>query len=67
MSEEATEHDLDYVTKKLGLSHGCFQRTMRASPWRHQEFEIERSVYEMYPILKPFRGTVNQLKRLITS
>lgn len=65
LSERLVEEDLDYVLKKLGLSHGHFQQIMRSPPRRHQDFEVERSVYEMHPFLSPLRGPVNLLKRLI--
>ena len=38
---------------------------MRMPPRRHDEFEVERSVYEMYPALRPLRGVANLAKQLI--
>jgi N-acetyl sugar amidotransferase len=65
MPIELAASDLEYVTKKLGLSNLQFEEFMSAPSRRHQDFATERSVYEMYPYLRPLRGGVNQLKRFI--
>ena len=65
LAEELVRSDLPYVIKKLGLSTVQFEQIMRTPPRSHQEFDVEKSVYEMYPYLKPFRGAANQLKKVL--
>jgi N-acetyl sugar amidotransferase len=57
--------DREFVAKKLGFGKDEFEAIMRMPPRRHDEFDVERSVYEMYPALKPLRGAVNLAKRVI--
>ncbi len=59
------EDDIDFVTKKLGFSRDEFDAIMRAAPRPHTDFAVERSVYEMYPALRPFRSVVNTAKRAL--
>jgi len=63
--EQLVEQDLEFVTKKLGLSKAEFEDIMITPPRSHLGYEIEQSVYDSYPYLKPFRGGVNLVKRLI--
>jgi N-acetyl sugar amidotransferase len=57
--------DREFVAKKLGFSKDDFEVIMRTPPRRHDEFEVERSVYDMYPALKPLRGIANLAKQII--
>jgi N-acetyl sugar amidotransferase len=57
--------DREFVAKKLGFSPDEFNALMAMPPRRHDEFEVERSVYDMYPSLRPLRGPANLAKRLI--
>ena len=57
------KQDVEFVTKKLGLSEQDFAEIMQAKPVPHENFEVERSVYEMYPYLRPLRGVVNRVKK----
>lgn len=57
--------DREFVAKKLGFSVDEFEAIMRIPQRRHEEFEVERSVYEMYPALKPLRGAANVVKQLV--
>ena len=63
MDPELVKQDLEFVTKKLGLSEQDFAKIMRAKPVPHESFAVERSVYEMYPYLKPLKGVPNILKK----
>jgi N-acetyl sugar amidotransferase len=62
---ELQEEDLAFVTKKLGFSRAEFDTIMQAAPVSHTAYEVERSVYEMYPALKPLRGAANLVKQAI--
>jgi len=57
------EEDRQFVSKKLGFTLAEFDELMRAPPRPHSDFAVERSVYEMYPALRPLRGTFNLIKR----
>jgi N-acetyl sugar amidotransferase len=63
--EQLVKQDLEFVTKKLGLSKIEFENIMRTPTRSHLDYEIEKSVYDSYPYLKPLRGGVNLVKRLI--
>lgn len=66
-SPEQMEDDRNFVVKKLGFSDEEFQSIMAAPPRPHSDFPVERSVYLMYPALRPLRGAANVLKRLVGS
>jgi len=53
-----------FVAKKLGFSIEEFDGIMSVPPRPHDDFEVERSIYETYPVLRPLRGTFNALKRV---
>jgi len=57
--------DLDYVTKKLGLSLNEFEQIMQAPQVPHSDFPMEESIYKTYPFLKPFKGAANLTKKLL--
>jgi N-acetyl sugar amidotransferase len=62
---ELQEEDRVFVTKKLGFAPEEFEAIMAAAPVPHTHYEVERSVYEMYPALKPLRGAANLFKEVI--
>lgn len=57
------EEDRQFVAKKLGFTLEEFDAIMREPPRPHTDFATERSVYEMYPALRPLRGAFNLIKR----
>jgi N-acetyl sugar amidotransferase len=59
------EEDKTFVAKKLGFTAAEFDALMAAPPRAHADFATERSVYEMYPALRPLRGAVELAKRSI--
>lgn len=60
---ELMEEDKEFVGKKLGFSPDEFEAILAASPRPHSDFATERSVYEMYPALRPLRGIVEIAKK----
>lgn len=60
---EQMEEDRAFVAKKLGFTLEEFDAIMQAEPRPHTDFATERSVYEIYPALKPLRSVFNMLKR----
>ena len=65
LAEELVKQDTEFVTKKLGLSDQDFVKIMQAKPVPHENFEVERSVYEMHPYLRPLKSVVNIAKKII--
>jgi N-acetyl sugar amidotransferase len=61
---EQIDEDRVFVAKKLGFTLDEFEAIMHEPPRPHKFYETERSVYEMYPALKPLRGAFNLAKRL---
>jgi N-acetyl sugar amidotransferase len=59
------EADYRFVLKKLELSEEEFAELMSRPPRPHTDFAIERSVYDAYPVLRPFRGVAEVLKSAI--
>lgn len=57
--------DREFVLKKLGLTDAEFETLMRLPPRRHDEFPIERGIFETYPVFAPLRTPVQMLKRLL--
>lgn len=62
---EQLKVDREFVLKKLGLSETEFEALMRLPPRRHDEFAVERGIFESYPVLSPLRAPVRLLKRLL--
>lgn len=65
MDIELVKQDIEFVTKKLGISKVEFAEIMQAKPVAHDSFEIERSIYEKHPYFSPFKGAINFAKKLI--
>lgn len=48
--------DYEFVMKKLLFSHEEFEAYLKAPRKEHRDYPIETSIWEQYPILKPFKG-----------
>lgn len=62
---EQLKVDREFVLKKFALSEAEFTALMQLPPRRHDEFAVERGIFETYPVLSPFRAPVRLLKRLL--
>lgn len=65
LPEELIQQDREFVTKKLGFSKSEFDAIMNTPPRAHKDFDVERSVYDMYPYLRPFKNMVNLAKKVV--
>jgi len=61
--QELFETDKEFVLKKLGFSNEEFEDYMKRPRREHTEFRTEQSLYNNYPILKPFKPVGDLLKR----
>lgn len=61
---ELLRSDKEFVLKKLGLSKDEFDGLMREPPRAHTDYDTEGPVYEMYPLLRPFRPLVKLARQL---
>jgi N-acetyl sugar amidotransferase len=52
---ELIETDKEFVLKKLGMSEEFFNDYLKQPRREHTEYKTEQSVYQNYPILKPFK------------
>jgi hypothetical protein len=59
--------DMEFVLKKLELTASQFVELMREAPRPHTDFDHERSVYEKYPMLRPFRGIARRAHHILES
>ncbi len=57
--------DYQFVLKKLGLNEQEFEQIMALPVRSHYEFEIEGSLFNYYPFLKPLKPAWEYLKRFI--
>ena len=57
--------DHEFVLKKLELTEAEFAELMSRPPRPHTDFAAEQSVYDAYPMLRPFRGAAEILKSAI--
>jgi N-acetyl sugar amidotransferase len=53
--EKLFQRDYDFVLKKLGFSHEEFEKYLKAPAAPHSEFALSLSLFDEYPLLKPFR------------
>jgi N-acetyl sugar amidotransferase len=60
---ELLESDKEFVLKKLGLSESQFEDYMNQERREHNEFETEKSLYHIYPILKPLKPLGDFVKK----
>lgn len=60
---EVMREDKDFVAKKLGFSAAEFDAILATPPRAHADFAEERSVYNMYPVLRPLRGAAELVKK----
>jgi N-acetyl sugar amidotransferase len=63
--KELFNSDYQFVLKKLGLNEQEFERIMQLPVRSHYEFEIEGSLFNYYPFLKPLKPTWEYMKRYI--
>ncbi|NDC77185.1 MAG: N-acetyl sugar amidotransferase [Chitinophagia bacterium] len=55
----------EYVLKKLGFTEEEFDEMMSQKPVPHNSFEVEGSLFNYYPILKPVRPLWEYYKKLV--
>lgn len=58
------ESDKEFFIKKFGFTDEEFKEIMNTPVRRHEDFEIEGSVYKEYPFLILLKPLINLLKRL---
>lgn len=63
-SEATMRSDYEFVLKKLGLSNDEFERIMKAPIKKHEDYPVEQSIYDRFPILKIIRPTWIILKNI---
>jgi N-acetyl sugar amidotransferase len=59
--------DKEFILKKLGLTASAFDALMRLPIRNHREFDTEGSLFNHYPILKPFKPVWKAIKSLSNS
>lgn len=64
--EKLIEQDKKYVLKKLELSEQDFDKLMNAPVRRHKDFNVEGSIFNYYPIIKPLKPLWEFLKLTIS-
>jgi len=62
--QKTFEGDYEFVLKKLGLSHSDFQDYINQPRREHREFGFEASLFQRYPILRPFKPFIRTFQRL---
>lgn len=56
--------DKEFVLKKLDLDESSFNQLMKLPIRKHTDFETESySFFDKYPLLKPFKGIYNTIKK----
>ena len=56
--------DKEFVLKKFGLTESEFDALMKLPVRNHREFDTEGSLFNYYPVLKPFRPVWTAIKSL---
>ena len=54
------EQDLQFVLKKLGYTEETFQNYLEAPAVAHQQYNMSLSLFDEYPVLKPFKILFNK-------
>ena len=54
------EQDLQFVLKKLGYTEESFQNYLEAPAVAHQQYNMSLSLFDEYPVLKPFKILFNK-------
>ena len=54
------EQDLQFVLKKLGYTEETFQHYLDAPAVAHQQYNMSLSLFDEYPVLKPFKILFNK-------
>jgi N-acetyl sugar amidotransferase len=62
---ELLETDKEFVLKKLGFSEEEFENYINRPRREHTEFKTEQSLYNTYPILKPFKPLGDFVKKIL--
>lgn len=57
------EEDLDFVCKKFGMSIDQFNKIMSETRKEHSDYPTQKSFWDNYPYLKPFRGLYKIFKK----
>jgi N-acetyl sugar amidotransferase len=50
------QQDYQFVIKKLGFSSEAFQAYLKQAPASHQNFQMNLSIFDEYPVLKPLKS-----------
>lgn len=61
-TDELIEKDKAFFIKKFGLSEIEFEKIMSLPPRKHEDFDMEKSIYETYPITKILKPIGDKLK-----
>lgn len=61
---ELLKRDIEFVEKKLGLTHQEFENLMKLPVRDHREFDTEGSFFNYYPALKPLKPLWGKFKNL---
>lgn len=59
--EELLKNDFSFVMKKLNLTEEEFEKIMSLPRKEHTDFKIEKSVWDTYTLLKPFKKIRNSI------
>jgi hypothetical protein len=54
------EHDLQFVLKKLGYTEEAFRKYMEGPNIPHNHYNLSISLFDEYPLLKPFKILFNK-------
>lgn len=61
-TEEMIKADKQFFIKKFGLTEAEFDKIMAQPIRAHEEFAMERSIYESYPFLRFLKPVVDRMK-----
>ena len=58
--EQIFEQDLNFVLKKLGYTKEDFETYVNTPAVSHDKYEMSLSIFDEYPMLKPFKILFNK-------
>lgn len=61
--QQQLETDYEFVLKKFNFTEAEFEEILKSPRVEHSEFKSEKSVWETYTLLKPFKGLRNLMNR----
>ena len=61
---QVLKDDYEFVLKKFDLTTEEFQAIMKAPRREHTEFEVEKGIFEKYPLVKALKPIGNMVKKL---